>query len=121
MADLERAFHRAMMASIETCKRELHYNPSYTVRMIQEHGAVDTARRLLHKEDYSEGMTRLWQEQRLDLSAEALVLRPEFALLFTEEERALARQILRDYGYPAPCDPAAGDASASPLRRPGSQ
>jgi hypothetical protein len=121
MADLERVFHRAMLAAYETGKRELHYNATYTLRMIQEHGAVETARRLLRKEDYSEGMTRLWQEQRLDLSAEALVLRPEFAALFTAEERALARQILHEYGYTAPWDPAAGDASASPLRRRGSQ
>ena len=121
MADLERAFHRAMMASIETCKRELHYNPSYTARMIQEHGAVETARRLLRKEDYSEGMTRLWQEQRLDLSAEALVLRPEFAALFTDEERALARQILEQYGYTASLDPAWESANESPMRRRGAQ
>src|SRR5690349_16482785 len=112
MADLEQAFHRAMLAGYETARRDLHYNATYTLRMIQEHGAMEAARRLLHKEDYSEGMTRLWQEHRLDLSAEALVLRPEFAPLFTAEERALARQILLECGYSAPWDPESGSTSA---------
>jgi len=41
---------------------------------------------------------------RLDLSAEALVLKPEYRHLFTTEERERARQHLTDMGYQAPWD-----------------
>ena len=36
---------------------------------------------------------------RLDLTVEAQVLRPEFADLFSEDERDLCRRRLTDYGY----------------------
>jgi hypothetical protein len=42
---------------------------------------------------------KLWEFKRLDLTVEALVLRPEWSLLFSEEERQIARKRLSDYGY----------------------
>jgi hypothetical protein len=53
----------------------------------------------LWKDDVSDGFTTLWELKRLDLSVEAFVLRPEYAPLFTEEERAIARARLRQYEY----------------------
>jgi hypothetical protein len=53
----------------------------------------------LWKDDVSDGFTTLWKLQRVDLSVEAYVLRPEYAPLFTEEERAIARARLKGYGY----------------------
>jgi len=64
-------------------------------------GGVETARRLLWKDDISDGFTTLWELKRLGLSVEAYVLRPEYASLFTEEERGIARARLRQYGYAA--------------------
>jgi hypothetical protein len=49
----------------------------------------------------SEGFTQLWQRKRLDLTVEAQALRPQFAHLFTEEERDACRRRLADYGYDA--------------------
>ena len=42
--------------------------------------------------------TTLWELKRLDLSVEAFVLRSEYAPLFTEEERGIARARLKEYG-----------------------
>jgi len=68
--------------------------------MMDTHGAVEAAKRLIGGESIaSDGLTRLYMEQRLDLTVEATVLRPEFAPLFTEDERARARQILASYPY----------------------
>ena len=53
------------------------------------------------KDEVSDGFTTLWELKRLDLSVEAYVLRPEYAPLFTEEERGIARARLRQYGYAA--------------------
>jgi hypothetical protein len=57
------------------------------------------ARRLSRKDDASNGFTRLSERKRLDLSVEAHVLQPEYAPLFTEEQRRIARARLREYGY----------------------
>jgi len=46
----------------------------------------------------SDGYTALYERGRLDLTVEALVLRPDWDDLFTAEDRDLARQRLTDYG-----------------------
>jgi hypothetical protein len=56
-----------------------------------EYGGVGTARKLLLKDEVSEGFATLWELKRLDLSMEAFVLRPEYAPLFTHEEHSIAQ------------------------------
>lgn len=81
---------------------EAGYTASYFLRMLGEYGPIETARRLIRSPQPSEGFTQLWQRQRLDLTVEAQVIRPEFAELFTEDERDLSRQRLSAYGYSIP-------------------
>ena len=67
--------------------------------MLLEYRQVETARRLLWKDDIPDGFTTPWELKRVDLPVEAYVLRPEYAPLFTEEERSIARARLKGYGY----------------------
>ena len=60
-------------------------------QMLTKDGGAEGARRLLHMNEPSDGFTALWRHGRPNLSVEAHGLRPEFAALFTEEERAIAR------------------------------
>lgn len=57
------------------------------------------ARDLLRKTGTSPGFERLKAERRLDLSMEAVVVRPEYASLFTPSEIELAHDRLADAGY----------------------
>lgn len=106
--DVERAFDAAMVAIYTTAKRDLRYNATRFLQMITDEGGVVAARRLLHASAVSDGFTTLWEHARLDLSVEAHVLRPEFAGLFTDGERRIARQRLKDYGIDGDLGPAAG-------------
>ena len=45
--------------------------------MVLEYGGVETARRLLRKDEVSDGLTMLWERKGLDLSVKAFVLRRE--------------------------------------------
>jgi len=45
-------------------------------------------------------LTRLWEEQRLDLSLEALVIKEPWRQLFTRSELKEAERRLRELGYP---------------------
>ena len=96
---VEERFHRAMINIYETAKEECDYNATYFIQMVAEHGGVETARRLLRAKEPQYGFTALWECGRLDLTVEAHVLKPEFAELFSEAERCVARQRLEDYGY----------------------
>jgi len=75
------------------------YWASYFLRGVRNHGGPDSAHQLLRKEGTTHGFQRLKEEGRLDLTMEALVLRPEYAELFTEEERRVAAHRLAEAGY----------------------
>jgi hypothetical protein len=98
MNDLERSFHRAMISVYEDAKREIGYNASRFLQMVSAQGGLATAKQLLRSSMVSDGFTALWERGRLDLAVESLVLRPEFAPLFTDEERELAASRLEEYG-----------------------
>ncbi len=102
MNDVERQFHKAMVEVYESAKRETGYNATRFIQMISEQGGVGTARQLLHSPQVSDGFTALWERHRLDLAVEALVLRPDFDSLFSDEEREIARERLASYGYGTP-------------------
>ena len=97
---LEERFHNAMLDVYKDAKRECNYNATYFLRMVTEQGGLKAARHLLATERPSDGFTTLWECGRLDISVEALVaFRPEFAPLFTDTEREIARNRLAQYGY----------------------
>jgi hypothetical protein len=75
------------------------YNPSYFVRMIHELGGLATAQKLISSDAPSEGFVRLWELNRLDLTVEALALKPEYRALFSASEVLAARKRLSDYGF----------------------
>lgn len=99
MSSLEAQFHRAMIGIYEHAKAECGYNATRFLGMLSEKGGLRTAQILLATSQPSDGYVALWECNRLDLTVEALVLKPEFASLFTEEEKQVARNRLKEYGY----------------------
>jgi hypothetical protein len=75
------------------------YWASYFLRGVRNHGGPEYAHQLLRAEGTTGGFQRLTDEHRLDLTMEALVLKPEFAELFTEDERSVAAHRLARAGY----------------------
>lgn len=102
MDEVERQFNKAMVGIYESAKRETRYNATRFLQMISEQEGVGSARQLLYSSHVSDGFTALWERRRLDLAVEAVVLRPEFDELFTDEEHEIARERPASYGYGAP-------------------
>ena len=92
-------FDQAVLEVVDRCVNELRYNPRYFRVMISQHGALGATRKLLAAPAVSDGFVKLWENDRLDLTAEALVLDERFVVLFTDEERETARRRLEDFGY----------------------
>lgn len=87
---------------------EAGYNATIFRGMVAEHGGLETAKRLINAKKESDGYTALWERGRLDLTVEAKVVEtPKFHALFAEEELAICRRRLQDYGY----QPASRDES----------
>jgi len=96
---LLRRFDMAMRDVYTRARDETGYNATVFLRMLSDHGGLGTARRLLSSSSVSAGFAALWQRGRIDLTVENVVLREEFAALFTDEERELARRRLAEYGF----------------------
>lgn len=94
-------FERAMHSIYDRARKEANYSAKYFLRMLAEHGALGTARRLLRTPAVSDGFAALWERGRLDLTVEVLVIDTRYADLFTEEELETTRQRLNQFGYDA--------------------
>jgi hypothetical protein len=91
MTALAKSFEVAMFDIYRRASTEIGYRPTLFLEMLTREGGLPTA---------SEGYTRLWEESRLDLSVEAVVVdNPKWHPLFTEDEIARARARLLKYGY----------------------
>ena len=100
--DLEKRFLTEMLNNYRRADQECGYRATRFLQMLDKRGPVETAKILIRKPGGSEGFAKLWELRRLDLSVEALVIRDEFKPLFTEEEREISRDRLRDYGDDVP-------------------
>ena len=80
-------------------KSEAGYNATRYLQMLEEHRGLETARILLHAPNVSDGYTALWERKRLDLTVEALILHDKWHLLFSDQEREIARKRLKEYQY----------------------
>jgi hypothetical protein len=79
--------------------RKRGYVATYFLQMLEEHGGVETAKRLLAKSELQTGLFELWKLGLLHESMEAVVLQEKFHSLFTEAELAEARRRLEELGF----------------------
>ena len=98
------AFTGAMLDIYARTLKETGYRASLFFRMINDQGGYQAAITLIHASRPSDGYTALYQRNRLDLTVEALVLRPEWTDLFTDDDRLAAHKRLSDYEFSFPPD-----------------
>ena len=99
MKSCEDIFHEEMLGIYEKAKRECRYNATRFLQKVREIGGLAAAKQWLSNDTPQEGLFKLWELDRLDLSMEALVLCTQFRKLFTDEELTSARKRLRDLNY----------------------
>ena len=98
-SELEMAFHERMRQIYDQAKSECGFSANRFLQMVNAEGGLQAANKLLSSGGYSEGLTRLWEEKRLDISMEATVLQEPWSQLFSEDELSIARTKLRELGY----------------------
>ena len=96
---LELAFHERMRQVYDQAKTECNYTAQRFLQMVEADGGLTAAKKLLSTGGYSEGLTRLWEEKRLDISMEATILQNPWRGLFTEKELSVARRKLSELGF----------------------
>jgi|SRR4051812_28703999 hypothetical protein len=101
-SDIQHEFNEAMLEIYRRAKAEAGYTATRFLGMVVERGGLPTARYLLHAQTVSEGYAALWERKRLDLTVEAMILRPEWNSLFSDDERRIAVGRLKEYGFSGP-------------------
>jgi len=96
---LEEQFNKDCWKIYNDTVVETKYRPEYYRQMLEELGGLNAAKQLLATTKPSEGFTKLWELGRLDLSVEALVIKNEYNILFTDEEISTAKRRLEELGY----------------------
>ena len=97
MTDIEARFEQDMVEKVyRAAGRQTGYSAGYFLKSVKQYGGVGAARRLLERGGVSRGLARLASLGRLDLAMETLVLDPAYAVLFTDEERAIAARRLEE-------------------------
>jgi hypothetical protein len=97
--NLEDQFHKEMIDVCQNALRDCTQRAAYFLQIVGRQGGVETAKKLLQSNDVEHASTALWKCGRLDLMFEYLVLQPKYADLFTDEEKEMARNRLKEYGY----------------------
>ncbi len=109
-AALARQFTDEMYEGYRYLARTINYRAKLFLEMVTMHGGVGAAQLLLQGRDASDGFTRLWEEHQLDRSVEASILRSKYLVLFTDQERDVARRRLEAHGFDADAFLAGNDA-----------
>jgi hypothetical protein len=101
MTALEKQFQEDMIDIYDTAQAEFDYRATRLLRLVSTFGGVQAARQLIDPNVDTYGREVLLENERLELSIEALVLREEYRGLFTDEERQVCREILEELGFDA--------------------
>jgi hypothetical protein len=99
MEPLEKKFNTDMQQIYIRAKKELKYNATRFMQLVSEIGGLQAAKQLITKDGGTYGFEILWENKRLDLSVEAHVLKPEYSVLFSNEEIDICRKRLEEFGY----------------------
>ena len=82
-------FAAAILAAIEESK-ELGYNPTRFIELIEQSHPVEIGKKLVVSGDFQTGIIQMAKMDRKDLAIEGVMLRPEFSNLFTPDELTAA-------------------------------
>jgi hypothetical protein len=93
-----RTFDAAMLNVYESASQQAGYRATRFLQKVRRDGGLKAAQYFLRQPGVSAGFLALEKAAKLDLSTEYIVLRPQFAGLFSDSELRIARQRLLDHG-----------------------
>lgn len=99
MSILENKFNGDMKNIYFMAKRDLGYTATRFMQLVSQKGGLQAAKQLIAKVGGTYGFEVLWENKRLDLSIEVHVLKPEYTSLFSEIEKQLCIDRLKQFGY----------------------
>lgn len=101
MEQLKRELRERYISTYNECKKFKYFPRAFLDMIVSDSDIVDVTRRLIHKEGGTSGFTTLFENKRMDLSVERIILEPRYRELFTIEDLHAAYDRLNEYKYDA--------------------
>lgn len=92
-------FHEEMLKLFKRTAKEVKYKATRRLDLINKYGGYEAAIKILPTDSNTFDFTLLWEQERLDLSIEALVVKQRYAELFPEDVVAFCQKRLDEYNY----------------------
>ena len=93
------SFHNDIINLYKKISKDLKYKPTKLLDMINKYGGYEAAIKYITSESNTFDFTVLWENERLDLSVEALITNPKHRELFPEEILSFCDKKLKDYNF----------------------
>lgn len=99
MEQLKSELSERYISTYNECKKFIYSPSAFLSMVVSDEDIVEVTRKLIHKEGGTTGFTTLFENQRLDLSVENIILEPKYRELFTHEDLQAAYDRLKLYEY----------------------
>lgn len=96
---LKKAFHQEMIALYKRMTKELKYKSPRLMDLINKYGGYEAAVKYITTENNVQDFAVLWENERLDLSVEALITNNRYRDLFMEDIVKYCDRKLQEYSY----------------------
>ncbi|CAA7603117.1 Hypothetical protein DEACI_3940 [Acididesulfobacillus acetoxydans] len=99
MEQLKRELRERYISTYNECKRFKYSPRAFLDMVVSNEDIVEVTRRLVYKEGGTSGFATLFENKRMDLSVEKIILESKYRKLFTYEDLWAAYKRLRLYEY----------------------
>lgn len=96
---LRQTFHEELLGLYKRIVKELKYKSPRLLEMMNKYGGYEAVIKFLPTDAHTFDFTLLWEQERLDLSIEALVTKERYKALFPEEVVTFCQKRLDEYNY----------------------
>lgn len=96
---LKQTFHEEMLGFYKRVVKELKYKSPRLLEMMNKYGGYEAAIKMLPTDAHTFDFTLLWEQERLDLSIEALVTKERYKNLFPADVITFCQRRLDEYNY----------------------
>lgn len=82
--DIELKLRTDFLTAYKTAQKEYNFKSPIFIRMLNEHGAYETAKRLTNTSQWQKGYEKLASLGRTDLTVEHIILNNEYSGFFSD-------------------------------------
>lgn len=93
--EIELDLRSDFLKAYKVAQKEYRFKSPIFIRMLNEHGAYETARRLTNTLDWQKGYEKLAYFGRTDLTVEHIILQDKYAKCFSERQLYNAKEKIR--------------------------